>query len=382
MNKRTLVALSTLTLAAAVLPATVNAVAPKDVDSLTLAVFGDSPYGVSQGDTTQVLKTPAFIDSINADPSVSLVLHAGDIHSGKEFCTVGYDTTVRNLWNAFKDPLVYTPGDNEWADCHKVKQGGGSYDPTKPDGIKYVLDAAGNKASYEGGNPLANLELVRSLFFTTPGRSLGQKSIKVISQATKFDRRHPTDRKYVENVMFQQQDVVFVTVNIPGGSNNDTDIWYGTPTISAAQATEVAERTAADLRWIDAGFEYAHEEGAKAVVIMEQADMWDLDGNVAAHIAEYDQFVDRIADNTVAFAKPVLLINGDSHNYLSDNPLAASSPLNALHPDHDVANFHRLVVHGSTLPMEWIKLTITPGTTAATTDTTFGPFSWERKIQP
>jgi hypothetical protein len=182
--------------------------------------------------------------------------------------------------------------------------------------------------------------------------------------------------------MFQQQDVVFVTVNIPGGSNNDTDIWYGTPTISTAQATEVAERTAADLRWIDAGFKYAHEEGAKAVVIMEQADMWDLDGNVAAHIAEYDQFVDRIADNTVAFAKPVLLINGDSHNYLSDNPLAASSPLNALHPDHDVANFHRLVVHGSTLPMEWIKLTITPGTTAATTDTTFGPFSWERKIQP
>jgi hypothetical protein len=381
MNKRTVVALATLALAAAVVPATVNAGAGPSDDTLTLAVFGDSPYGVAQGDTTQVLKTPAFIDSINADANVSLVLHAGDIHSGKEFCTVAYDTTVRGLWDSFKDPLVYTPGDNEWADCHKPKQGGGTYDAATGT-IKYVLDAQGNKASYEGGDPVANLDLVRKLFFTTPGRSLGQAPIKVISQATKFDRKHPTDAKFVENVMFEKKDVVFVTVDIPGGSNNDTDIWYGAPTMSDAQRTEIDERTGADLRWIDAGFKYAREEGAKAVVIMEQADMWDLDGNVAAHIAQYDQFVDRIADDTVAFGKPVLLINGDSHNYLSDNPLAASSPLNALHPDHDVANFHRLVVHGSTLPMEWIKLTIKPGTSAPTTDTTFGPFSWQRMIQP
>ncbi len=62
---------------------------------------------------------PAFISTINADPLVRLVLHVGDIHSGSQFCTLAYNRTVFNLWGDFKDPLIYTPGDNEWADCHK-----------------------------------------------------------------------------------------------------------------------------------------------------------------------------------------------------------------------------------------------------------------------
>jgi hypothetical protein len=39
----------------------------------------------------------------------------------------------------------------------------------------------------------------------------------------------------VENVIFVQSRVLFVTINVPGGSNNDTDVWYGAPTASAAQ---------------------------------------------------------------------------------------------------------------------------------------------------
>src|SRR4051794_19783806 len=58
---------------------------------LTLAVYGDAPYGTTPTDTAQFDKTPAFIASINADPKVDLVLHVGDIHSGKQFCTEAYD---------------------------------------------------------------------------------------------------------------------------------------------------------------------------------------------------------------------------------------------------------------------------------------------------
>ena len=43
----------------------------------------------------------------------------------------------------------------------------------------------------------------------------------------------------------------------------------------------------------------------------------------------------------------------------------------------DVPNFHRLVVHGSTGPLEWLRLTITPGT-YATGAASFGPFAWQR----
>jgi hypothetical protein len=48
------------------------------------------------------------------------------------------------------------------------------------------------------------------------------------------------------------------------------------------------------------------------------------------------------------------------------------------HPAYDVPNFHRIVVHGSTAPLEYLRLTITPGKHGPATATSFGPFSWER----
>jgi hypothetical protein len=59
--------------------------------------------------------------------------------------------------------------------------------------------------------------------------------------------------------------LVFVTLNIPGGSNNDTDPWYGAPT-TGEQANEVQQRPAADLRWLDRAFQIAGAEDAQAVV--------------------------------------------------------------------------------------------------------------------
>jgi len=52
------------------------------------------------------------------------------------------------------------------------------------------------------------------------------------------------------------------------------------------------------------------------------------------------------------------------------------------HPYYDVANFHRVVIHGSTTPLEWLKLTVDSNARHKTTDTTFGPFSWQRMPQP
>jgi hypothetical protein len=41
--------------------------------------------------------------------------------------------------------------------------------------------------------------------------------------------------------------------------------------------------------------------------------------------------------------------------------------------------FHRVVVHGSTSPMQWLKLTVDPSANNTPDSTHFGPFSWERK---
>ena len=218
----------------------------------------------------------------------------------------------------------------------------------------------------------------------------------VHSQSKEFDPANPTDSAYVENVWWEKSSVLFVTLNVPGGSNNDTDPWFGAPSMSQTQTQEVANRTAADLRWLNAAFKRATQNGDSAVVIMLQADMWDFDGKPASHISQYKQFVDSIAGLTKTFAKPVLLLNGDSHVFRSDNPLmkgancvkeptsgatattCSDDAYDSQPYGYNVANFHRITVHGSTAPLEWLKLAIDTGTNAANGATAFGPFSWQR----
>jgi hypothetical protein len=384
-------------------------------EKFTVAVVGDMPYGTSIADTSQYLASPAFISQINKDSDVSAVLHLGDLHSGKEPCTETYNKSILDLWKSFRMPVVYTPGDNEWADCHKAKQYGGAYNSTT--GVVEYYTSTTTKGtigpffSYQGGDPLANLDLIRSLFFTTAGIKL-TGSLDIHSQSKEFDPAYPADANYVENVWWMKSNVMFVTLNIPGGSNNDTDIWYGAPSMSSSQTQEIANRSGANKRWLNTAFSQAKSRNAIAVVIQVQGDMWDLDGNAAglAHLTEYKQFTDSIASNTASFAKPVLLLNGDSHKFRVDNPLKANQPCytepfaggvgieactnsnivttsypldpynnNQVGSNYSASNFRRIVVHGSTSPMEYLKLTVDPSKSVTTDSATaFGPFSWSR----
>jgi hypothetical protein len=339
---------------------------------LSVAVYGDSPYGLNDADTAQFAATPAFIKTINSDKDVSLVFHVGDIHSGKQTCSYGYDRSIYDMWTAFESPLIYTPGDNEWIDCHKSKEG------SQP--------------------PLDNLGYVREIFFATPGNAIAVDK-PLMTQAKYFDSQYPTDAEYVENVVWKQSGVVFVSVNVPGGSNNGEDNWYGLDR-TKPQTDEILKRTSAAQRWIDRAFALANSERARAVVIQLQADMWDLDGTAPKdqHIANYRQYIDNIALQTSLLGKPVLLLNGDSHGYRSDNPLVKGAPCVTengasevvcsddaydTHPNgYDVPNFHRIVVHGSVAPMEWIKLQVKPGNSfGRASSNSFGPFSWTRMVQ-
>jgi hypothetical protein len=100
-------------------------------------VIGDIPYG-----DAQIAQLPGRIDQINADRQVQLVDHLGDIKSGSSLCTDEYFAMIRTQFDRFTDPLVYTPGDNEWTDCHRP-----------------------NNGSY---NPLERLAKVRQVFFPNP----------------------------------------------------------------------------------------------------------------------------------------------------------------------------------------------------------------------
>jgi hypothetical protein len=88
----------------------------------------------------------------------------------------------------------------------------------------------------------------------------------------------------------------------------------------------------------------------------------------------------------------VLALEGDSHVYRSDNPLQYGAPCTGdanvcsydawnSHPSYDVANFHRVVVHGSTVPLEYLRLVMTPGGHLPASASGFGPFSWSRQME-
>jgi len=338
-------------------------IAGPPVNPLTIAVFGDWPYS---GD----LKTNANLlyNSVNNDPDVSLVIHVGDIHSGSQPCTGAglnpppatakptYDQEIFNIFQKFNDPFVYTPGDNEWTDCHKTKEGA-------------------------SGAPLNELAYVRQLFFPVPGFTIGGVQMPVTSQALAFDKSDPADAQFVENVMWQQSNVAFVTLNVPG-SNNDGLPWSGgtgSPFLNEpARVQEVTQRNAANLRWLKYAFTQAKAKKAAAMVIAIQADMWDP----AAHAPNgdglngYDEFVKALADLALAFGGPVLLLNGDTHLYETDRPLdptdrtgcvdttgltgcTGGAYLSTFHTAPAVPNLTRITVQGSTnTPNEWLKLNI------------------------
>ncbi len=71
---------------------------------LTLAVIGDTPYGPAK-----LAEFPTLVNRINADPSVELVAHLGDIKSGSSVCSDSYFAQIRSLVDTFQDPFVLTP---------------------------------------------------------------------------------------------------------------------------------------------------------------------------------------------------------------------------------------------------------------------------------
>ena len=180
------------------------------------------------------------------------------------------------LFEQFNDPLVYTPGDNEWADCHKKKE-------------------------LSSGAPLNELAAVRKLFSPNPGYTLGGHKKKISTQAEDFDRKHPGDAQFVENVMWDPEAL------LPGG-----------------------------------------------------------DG-----LSNYTIFVHELAQRSLHFGRPVLLINGDSHVFGVDQPLAnQTSAAGVIHNTPVVSNLTRITVQGSTsAPAEWLRLSVDPHSPQV--------FSWE-----
>jgi hypothetical protein len=291
---------------------------PDARSSYTFAVIGDVPYG-----DAQIAAFPRWIQQINADRSVRTVVHLGDIKNGSSLCTDDYFKLIRGDFDTFEDPLVYTPGDNEWTDCHRTNNG--------------------------GYNPLERLAKVRELFFDQPGRSLGRKQLNV----------EVGDAAFPENVIYHQDEVTFVAANVTG-SDNGLQPWTGNTAPTPEQAAAVDARNAANIAELHQAFAEAVDRGDRGVVVMQQADMFDPTYTPTVNdIGAFTSWVQALIDEASAYDGPVYLLNGDSHIYNTDRPLASGSPwLTTYGVSGSADNLTRVTVDGSSNNKDYLRMTI------------------------
>ncbi len=241
--------------------------------AFSFVALGDMPYSVPN-DYARFDRLIAEINRLK--PAFSV--HVGDIKSGSSACTDEAFQKVYDQFQTFERPLVYAIGDNEWTDCHRNRES--PFDPRE------------------------RLAKLRQMFFANPGESLGRTSMPVESEA----RALPSFAAYVENARFTKNDVLFVTLNIPGSNN-------GFETTDPQAAAEYFERNRANLAWLADSFEKAKETNAKAVVLIFQAYLWDIKdtANNIPPASGYRATIDAIDRGARAFGKPVLVVHGDYH---------------------------------------------------------------------
>src|SRR5688572_3354367 len=139
---------------------------PAAAASFSFAALGDMPYLLPE----DFERFARLITRINA-ARPAFTIHVGDIKPGNTRCSDEHFAKISEMFATFERPLIYTPGDNEWTDCHRPDNGG--YDP------------------------LERLAKLRELFFAHAAQSLGREKIALEHQGA--DARDATHNAYIEN---------------------------------------------------------------------------------------------------------------------------------------------------------------------------------------
>jgi hypothetical protein len=272
---------------------------PTPRGAFSFGVFGDAPYFPDEA-----LRYPLLLKHIDAH-DLRFVVHVGDIFWRP--CSDEHYAEVLRNFNRLHEPVVYTPGDNEWTDCWE--EGSGGFQPRE------------------------RLARIRQIFFAHPARSLGAHPMPLASQGGEF----------VENARWSVDGVVFATVDLPGSDNAMAPF----PGRTAADDAEVRRRTEAAAAWTRSAFAEARATGARAVVIAFQANMHTE--KRGKFTDAFEPFLGTVEDEAKRFGRPVLLAHGDGHVFTVDHPLAG------------IANVTRLQVPGSP-EVGWVRVVVTPDT--------------------
>ena len=273
---------------------------------------------------------------------LSFVVHVGDFENdGRAYtrnpsvgpmpCTDESFKAVYNSFQSVRHPLILTPGDNDWTDCHGVEA------------RKF--------------DPLERLAKLRTMFFPD-GQSLGQRTMPVISQAA-----DPQFGKFRENLRWSMGGVTFVTLHIVGSNDN-----FGR---KGEMDAEHSERKAANIVWLRKAFSEAKANNSRGLALLTQANPnfenhWPtgqkntylrmIPGTRASEKAEataYDEYVKTLAEEMETYTLPTVFLHGDTHRFRVDQPLFN------VKNGRRFENFTRVETFGSP-NTHWIRVTVDP----------------------
>jgi hypothetical protein len=265
------------------------------------ALIGDVPYDALQESNL----FPNMIDELN-QAQLAFVVHDGDFKSGSSPCTDECFEARARQFATIRHPFVFIFGDNEWSDCGRVKTNA------------FV--------------PEERLEKLRALF-TQGDLSLGQRPMPLLRQS-----QTPAFAKFRENVRWVDGRVVFAGLNVPGDDN-----YFGTP--------EFGPRNAANIAWIREAFALATREQFRAVMFIMQANPhFELAATNRVRRG-FNEMLQVLEQESLTFAKPVVLVHGDSHYFRIDQPLLGSRS------KRRIENFTRVETFGNP-DVHWLKASV------------------------
>jgi hypothetical protein len=260
------------------------------------ALIGDTPYS-----RLEALRFTELIEQIGED-AIEFVIHVGDIKGGREPCSDELMEARRALLDTSAHPLVLTPGDNEWTDCHRA--GAGGHEPTE------------------------RLAHLRRTFFSAPA-SMGRRTMPL--------ERQPG---FPENVRWMAGDVAFLTLHVVGSDDGRDEY--------PDSELEWRERTEANRHWLDETL--ARWGGdADALVIAIHANPGFGTRFRKGHVPIRRMLV----ETARRFERPILLLHGDTHRFRVDRPLVDEA---GKHYPHVT----RVESFGSPFSSSWVRITYDP----------------------
>lgn len=266
-------------------------------EPFSFVALGDTTYSVPE-DYPLYEKLIAEINA--ARPAFSI--HVGDT-KGRGDCGRPFQESQRAFFARYEQPIVYTPGNNEWAECWRPNRG--------------------------GADPVAILAMMREVFWSKP-LSLGKAPMPLVRQAD----AEPSFAEFAENARWRHGGATFATLNLAGTYNNQelrNETWW----------REFVRREQANLSWIQSTFAAARQQGDRAVIFAFHSNPFEE--KLRYENGPFEALVQALVAEADAFSGQVLIVQGHFHELTIDRPL---SELDVEKPSVSHPNLVRLQVYG------------------------------------